>query len=128
MLTGVDKKTIHLLPCTIPCTFNQTIHLHAMHLSTTFPRLFFWNDTTMDLPFTYICHAHPTGQHIYAIFHITTSVMIYHRRANLSEQHADLLIGHRTKQDLSRTSNHISQQSGQLLSVWLHMHELSFTL
>ena len=38
MLTGVYKKAIHLLPCTIPCTFqpNQcTTRLHAIHLSTT---------------------------------------------------------------------------------------------
>ena len=38
----------------------------------------------------------------------TTSVMIYHRGASLSEQHTDLLtVSHCTKQDLSRTSRHV---------------------
>ena len=41
-----------------------------------------------------------------AIFCIT-SVMIYHRRASLSEQNTDLLIYHYTKQDLSCTSTHL---------------------
>ena len=57
-----------------------------------------------------------------------TNVIIYHRRASLSKQHTDLLICHCTKQlgfvthkyEISRY--HISQQPGQLLSVWLHMH------
>ena len=38
-----------------------------------------------------------------ALLHISTSVMIYHRGASLSEQHTDLLICHCTKQDLSHT-------------------------
>ena len=36
-----------------------------------------------------------------------TGVTIYHHGASLSEQHTDLLIGHCTKQDLSRTSRHV---------------------
>ena len=36
----------------MPCTFQQPSLVS---------RLFFWNKTTMHLPFTYICHAHPTG-------------------------------------------------------------------
>ena len=40
-----NKCTIHLH---MPCTFQQPILV---------PRLFFWNKTTMHLPFTYICHA-----------------------------------------------------------------------
>ena len=61
----------------------------------------------------------------------STSVMIHHRGASLSEQHTDLPIGHCTKQDLCRTSRYAAksspeiasscQQLGQLLSVWLHM-------
>ena len=35
------------------------------------------------------------------------SVMIYHRGASLSKQHTDLLICHRTKQDLSCTSRYL---------------------
>ena len=37
--------------------------------------------------------------------------MIYHRRANLSEQHTDLLICHCAGQDLSHTSRYDSQVS-----------------
>jgi len=39
----------------MPCTFQQPSLV---------PWLFFRNETTMHLPFTYICHAHPTGWHI----------------------------------------------------------------
>ena len=40
-----------------------TIYLHACTFQqpSLVPRLFFWNKTAMHLPFTYICHAHPTG-------------------------------------------------------------------
>ena len=38
---------------------------------------------------------------------VYTSVMIYHHRASLSEQHTDLLIYYCTKQDLSRTSRYM---------------------
>ena len=68
-----------------------------------------------------------------------TFVMIYHCGTSLSKQHNDLLC---TKQDLSHTSRYVDESSpeiaryhirmptakGQLLSVWLHMHKLSFTL
>ena len=76
---------------------------------------------------------------------LLTSVMIYHRGASLSEQHNEFLIClicHCTKQGLSRTSRYVNKSSpeiarylirmptarAQLLSVWLHMHKLSFTL
>ena len=36
-----------------------------------------------------------------------TSVVIYHSGASLSEQHTDLLICHRTKQDLLCTSRYL---------------------
>ena len=70
--------------------------------------------------------------------HYYYSVMIH--RVSMSEQQTDLPICHCTKQDLScigryldKSSpeidrNHIRQQPGQLLSVWLHKHGLSFTL
>ena len=41
----------------------------------------------------------------------TTSVMIYHRGASLSELHTDLLIRHCTKQDLSRTNKYADKSS-----------------
>ena len=43
-----------------------------------------------------------------------TSVMIYHRRASLSEQHTDLPIGHCTKQDLCRTSRYAAKSSPEI--------------
>ena len=51
--------------CTILCTFQTNVP--SIYMPCTFqqpslvPRLFFWNKTTMHLPFTYICHAHPIG-------------------------------------------------------------------
>ena len=67
-----------------------------------------------------------------------TSVKIYHCWASLSELHTDLIICLCTKQDLSHTSRYLDksspgiayvcQQLGQLLSVWLHMDKLSFTV
>ena len=56
MPTGVCKKAIHLLPCTILCTFQPNVP--SIYMPCTFqqpslmPRLFFWNETTMHLPFT----------------------------------------------------------------------------
>ena len=43
--------------------------------------------------------------------YITTSVMIYHRGASLSEQHTDLLC---TKQDLSHTSRYVDESSPEI--------------
>ena len=51
-----------------------------------------------------------------------TSMMIIIVGASLSEQHTDL----HTLQDLSRVRT--SRYLRKLLSVWLHTHELSFTL
>ena len=45
---------------------------------------------------------------------IYTSVMIYHREASLSKQHADLPIGHCTKQGLSRTSRYADKSSPEI--------------
>ena len=48
---------------------------------------------------------------ISCMHYLTTSVMIYHRRASLSKQHTDLLICHCTKQDLSHTSRYDEKSS-----------------
>ena len=50
--------------------------------------------------------------------------MIYHHGASLSEQHTELLLNLL----LNKAGFVISQQPGQLLPAWLHVHELSFTL
>ena len=58
-----------------------------------------------------------------------TSVRIHHRGASLSKQQTDC---HCTKQDLSRYRllgiTYANSQDSYILSVWLHMHGLSFTL
>ena len=48
---------------------------------------------------------------ILAVQTTITSVMIYHRRASLSEQHTDLLC---TKQDLSHTSRYVDESSPEI--------------
>ena len=54
------------------CLLSKT-NTPSVYIPCTFQQLIFWNETAMHLLFTYICHAHPTGQHMYArplIFHI----------------------------------------------------------
>ena len=64
-----------------------------------------------------------------ATYVLTTSVMIIIAGASLSEQHTNLLLHKAGFVKHKQTFRyHISQQPGQLLSVWLHMHELSFTV
>ena len=50
--------------------------------------------------------------------HVTTSVIIYHRGASLSEQHADLLC---TKQDLSHTSRFVDESSPKIARYCIRM-------
>ena len=52
---------------------------------------------------------------------ILTSVMIYHRRASLTEQHTYLLICHCTKQDVSRTSRHVNKSSPEIARYCIRM-------
>ena len=54
--------------------------------------------------------------------HFTTSVMIYHRGASVSQQHTDSLICHCTKQDLSRTSRYVDKSSPEIISQVLHTY------
>ena len=58
----------------------------------------------------------------------TTSVMIYHRRASLSEQDTDLLICHCTKQDLSHTSKHVEKSSPEIPRYYIRMPTDATTL
>ena len=56
MLTGYTCTFYHA-PSHAPSNQNQcTIHLHAMQFQqpSLMPRLFFWNETTIHLPFIYI--------------------------------------------------------------------------
>ena len=64
--------TMHLLPCTILCTFQPNVP--SIYMPCTFqqpspvPRLaIFWNKTTMHLPFTYIYAMHTLQGDIYML-------------------------------------------------------------
>ena len=60
---------------------------------------------------------------ISCMHYLTTSVMIYHRRASLSKQHTDLLICHCTKQDLSDTSTcrYVEKSSPEIAKYCIRM-------
>ena len=58
------------------------------------------------------------GTCIYTIMWLATSVMIYHRRASVSEQHTDLLC---TKQDLSHTNRFVDESSPKIARYCIRM-------
>ena len=108
-----DTNVTTLIYSNLFCTYSMSQWRQLLHTC----EWYLWSQKQIFLlllqPPTKCPFAFSVSQMVFLLLYYT-SVMIYHHRASLSEQHTDLLICHCTKQDLSRASRYVDKFSPEI--------------